>query len=220
MFKSVMHKWFLISVLAVFVAMPPQSSGQQPKMPEEWPKWQGSEGWPKWPDPEDWLDSTIKEAGKKLEIVKGIPKPGQDIELLHTRAADLFKRSKQAHENFPRRERLANATHALLDAAYGIYSSRKADRTPQDFWGVGKSLQGLHYRVQQADFFVSMSGEKNADQYVTLARTIYHQARSAYDAHEYQKAKYLADASWSIVTAVESIAHAAIPPQATPGIFK
>lgn len=210
MFRSVLTKWFLISVLAALGAMPQESFGQQPPHPEGRPNWQGPEGWPKWPDP-DWLESTLKEADKKLEIVKGISRPGPDIEFLNSRASDLLKRSTQARDNLFQCGRLITATNALLDAAYGIFSSRKADRTPQDFWGVGRALQGLHFRVQQADFFASMSGEKYSEQYVTLARSIYQQARSAYDAHEYQKAKYLADASWSIVTALESIAQAANP---------
>jgi hypothetical protein len=217
--KSNMQKWFLIFALVVFGNMPPESFGQQPKSPEGWPKWQGAEGWPKWPDP-NLLDSNLKDAGKKLDTVKGISKPGPDIEFLYSRASELLKRSSQARENWFRCERLTNAANALLDAAYGIFSSRKADRTPQDFWGVGKVLQSLHFRVQQADYFASISGEKNTDQYITLARSIYQQGRSAYDAHEYQKAKYLTDASWSIVTALENIALAAIPPPAPPGVFK
>jgi hypothetical protein len=220
MLKPIMHKWILMFTLAVFgiIAFPPITSGQQPKNPEGWPKWSGAEGWPKWPD-SDWLDKTQKDAAKKLEIVKGINRPGSDIEFLHTKASDLLKRSKQAQDNLHKCERLLNASNALLDAAYGIFSSRKADRTPQDFWGVGVILPGLHIRIQLADTFASWSGEKNPEQYVTLARTLYQQARSAYDIHEYQKAKYLADASGSIVIALESIAHTA-PPPTNPNIYK
>jgi hypothetical protein len=219
MLKLFMQKWFLIFALIFLAAIPSESPAQQPKNPEGWPKWQGSEGWPKWPDP-DWQESALKEAAKKLDIIKGISRPGPDIEFLYSKASDLLKRSGQARDNFFKCARLINATNAMLDAAYGIYSSRKADHTPQDFWGVGNALQGLHFRVQQADFFASISGEKNSEQYVTVARSIYQQARSAYDAHEYQKAKYLADASWSVVTALESIAQASIPPPTTPGVFK
>jgi hypothetical protein len=217
-----MYKWILIFTLAILgaIASPPITYGQQPKNQEGWPKWPGAEGWPKWPDP-DWLDTALKDAAKKLDIVKGLNRPGPDIEFLHAKAADLLKRSKQAHDNFLKCERLLNASNALLDAAYGIFSSRKADRTPQDFWGVGVILPGLYFRVQQqADTLASWSGEKNPEQYVTLARTLYQQTRSAYDAHEYQKAKYLADASGSIVIALESIVHAANPLPTNPNIFK
>jgi hypothetical protein len=210
MFKSILQKWFLISAIAAFVTIAQESYCQQHQNPE---------GQPKWFDP-DWQDSSLKETGKKLDIIKDISQPGPDIEFLYSKASELLKRSIQERDNLFRCERLINAADALLNAAYGIFSSRKADRIPQDFWGVGKALPSLHFRVQQAGFFASRSGEKNTEQYVKLARSIYQQARSAYDAHEYQKAKFLADASFSVVTALESIAQAAIPAPAAPRIFK
>ncbi len=194
---------FSVPVLAAILAFSPTSYGQQPK----------------WPDP-GLLEASIKDAGKKIDLIKDLSKPGPDIEFLQARASDLLKRSTQERENFFKCERLLNATNALLDAAYGLYSSRKTDHVPLDFWNVSRALPGVHFRVQQAGFFANMSGEKNSEQYITLARSVYQQARSAYDAHEYQKAKYLADASWSIVTALESIAQATIPPPKSPGDFK
>jgi hypothetical protein len=206
----ILLKWLLMCALAAVMAAGPAAFGQQlPNL----------DGQPKWPD-QDWLESSLKEVGKKLEIIKDINKPGQDIEFFYSKASELQKRAVQERENFYRCERLVNAANVLLNAAYGVYSSRKADRAAQDFWGAGRMLQGLYFRVQQADFFVSMSGEKNADQYVTQAKSFHQQARSAYDAHEYQKSKYLADASFAIVTALESIVQAAIPPPKTPGIYK
>jgi hypothetical protein len=216
---SVMKKWMLISFLAAMIIIPPAYPAPQAKTQEGWPKWPGSDAWPKWPDQES-LDSTFRETSKKLEIVKGLIRSGQDVEILQSKASDLLKRSKQAGDNLFKYERLLNASNALLDAAYGIILSRKADRVPQDFWGVNKSLQYFYPRVQQAGFLANMSGEKNSEQYVTLVKTLYHQAQSACDAHEYQKAKYLADASSSILTALESIAQAAIPAPAAPGMFK
>jgi hypothetical protein len=210
MYKSILQKWLVFSALAAVMALPLESFGQQLKNPE---------GQPRWPDP-DWLESYLKDTSKKLDIIKDINQPGPDIEFLYSKASELLKRSNQERDNFFHCERLVNATNALLDAAYSIFSSRKADRTPQDFWGVSKALPGLHFRVQQAGFFASRSGEKNSEQYVTLAKSIYQQARSAYDAREYQKAKYLADASWEIVTALESIAQASIPPPKPPNMFK
>lgn len=207
---TTLQKWVLISILV----LPVVSFGAQ---------WKTQDGQPKWPDP-DWLETSLKETGKKLDVVKDLSQPGPDIESLYSKASDLFKqasdvfkRSNQERGNFFRCARLINATNALLDAAYGIYSSRKADRTPQDFWGVGMVLPAFYFRIQQAGFFASKSGEKNSEQYVMLARSIYQQARSAYEAHEYQKAKYLADASMSIVAALESISHAATSFSQNPG---
>ena len=220
MVNSIIPKWVLISLLVV-LALPHQSSAQQPKGPDRWPRWQGAEGWPKWPD-QDWLDSTLKDAGKKLDIIKGLKRPGPDIDLLQSKAADLLKQANQAKNNFMRCGSLATAANSMLDAAYSIFYARKSDDSSADFWGVGRILQGFLFRVQQADVFAQMNTDKNSDQYVTLARSLYQQARSAYDAREYLKAKYLVDASSNIVTALESIVYsqASIPPPPTPGAIK
>jgi hypothetical protein len=210
MLRSILSKCFLVSFLVVLGA-PHESSGQQPRPPERGPRWQGSEGWPKWPD-QDWLESALKDAAKKLDIVKGFKRPGSDIESLQSKASDLLKQSNQAKNNFWKCERLVNAASSLLDAAYCMYASRKSDDAQADFLGVGRILQGFIFRVQQADYFVQAIPDKNSELYVTLARSMYQQARSAYDAREFQKAKYLVDASSNIVTALESIAQAAIPP--------
>jgi len=181
--------------------------------PEGGKKWPDRGGWKdgdkKWPVP-DWMEATTK----RLEQAKSISQPGPEMEFLLSRASDLVDRAKQVRDNHFRFDRLINAANALLNACDGIVWSRKMERTPQesDFWNLaGMSLKGCFFRVRQADFFAPLSHEKNADQYVTMARTLYQQARGAYDAKEYQRAKVLADASGSIVFALESIAQAAAP---------
>ena len=220
MLRSIVHAYLLISVLAgaglsLGAAVQPASASQQPKDSDAWQGWPGPDGWPKLPGPE-WLDSTLNESAKKLETVKAIKQPGADIQSLQSKASDLLEKSKQARDNFFRCARLMSAANALMDAAYGIFQSRKADRAPFDFWSVGMVLQGYYYRIQQAHSFAQMSGEKNSDQYETLARTLYQQARGAYDAREYQRSRYLADAAASIVFALESIAQASAPPPTHP----
>jgi hypothetical protein len=218
MLTSIFQKFCLVSLL-LCLWMPVESSGQQPKAPNRWPNWQGAEGWPKWPD-QGWLDSALKDAAKKLEIVKGFKRPGTDIESLQSKASDLLKQSNQVKTNFWKCERLVNAANSLLDAAYCMYASRKADDAQADFLGVGRMLQGFLFRLQQADFFVQAIPDRNSELYVTLARSLYQQARSAYDAREFQKANYLVDASSNIVTALESLAQAAIPPPPNQGAIK
>jgi hypothetical protein len=207
-----MNKWILVSLLAALMILPMESSGQMPAAPEGWQNWPA----PKWLTQES-LDATYKETSKKLDIVKGLSRPGLDIELLQSKASDLLKRFKQAGDNLSKNNLLL-ATNALLDAAYGIYSSRKADRVSQDFWGISRDLQFLYFhRVQGTDYFEKTIFKKNFEQYIKLARSLYYQAQSACDAHEYQKAKYLADASASVMTAMDFISLAEAPP---PGMFK
>ena len=64
--------------------------------------------------------------------------------------------------------------------------------------------------MQQADYFAGLSGEKDAKQYLTRSRSLYQQARSAYDSRQYDRAQLLGDAASNIVTALENLAHACL----------
>jgi hypothetical protein len=199
------------------------------------------DGFKNWPGPGAWYDHNkkwpdlLEETSKRFELAKSSRKAddknnkaddkadkqaGKECDLIFLRVSKLLEQAKEARENPFRFERLLYASNALLNAGDFISWSRKTNPTPQDkdFWGaIGMALQGCYFRVQQADFFAPLSGEKNSEQYTKLARSLYQQARGAYDAHDYQKAKNLADASESIVIALESIAQAAIPmPKPTP----
>jgi hypothetical protein len=206
MLRLILKKWILTSALAGLTSTPAVFGAlyyQRPKGPDGWQR-----GERRWPGP-DWPDVTAK----RLEEVKNISQPGPEIEFLYARASELLDRARQARGNYFRSGRLLGATNALLDAGDRILWSRKIERGPQeqDYWGADFYLQGCYFRIRQADFFASLSGEKDADQYVTLSRSLYQQARGAYDAREFQRARLLGDASSFIVFALESIAQAAIP---------
>jgi hypothetical protein len=179
---------------------------QQPKGPEGW-----QPGDRKWPD---WLE----EATKRLERSKGFGQSGQETEFLLLKASELLERAKSSRDNFPRFDRFIAATNAMLEANDRMVWLRKIERLPQeqDYWGVGPFLPFCYFRVRQADFFASLIGEKNMEQYVTWSRSLYQQARGAYDAREYQRARLLADASSFIVFALECIAQATVQMPDTP----
>jgi hypothetical protein len=206
MLRLVLHKWILILALAIFVVLPDSpafaaSEAQQPKGPEGWPT-----GDTKWPD---WLEET----GKRLDKAKKITQPGQEIDFLFARASELLEKAKQSRDNYFRSGRFIFAANAMLDAGDRILWVRKVERgtQEQDYWGgIGMFLQGCSFRVRQADFFASLIGEKYTDQYISWSKNFYQQARSAYEAREYQKAKLFGEASSSIVWALECIAQATV----------
>ena len=211
MLELILKRWILISILICIGAAPVARAFQFPSSPS--PKgpdiWQPGDR--KWPD---WLDETTK----RLEKAKSISQPGPEIEFLIARAADLLERAKSSRENFFRFGRLIAAANAMLEASDRMVWLRKAERTPQeqDFWGAGFMLPGCYFRVRQAEFFASLSGEKNIEQYVTWSKSFYQQARVAFDAHEYQRARLYGDASSFIVFALECIAQATVQmPDAT-----
>jgi hypothetical protein len=229
---------------------PKARTSSWPGIDNKWPPsgppmgaWQ--DGFKNWPGPGAWYDANkkwpdlLEMTSKRLELTKssnkaedknskadekGNKQAGKDCDFIFLRVSKLLEHSKEARDNPFRFERLLYASNALLNASDFISWSRKTNPTPQDkdFWGaIGMAIQRCYFRVQQADFFAPLSGEKNSEQYTKLSRSLYQQARGAYDAHDYQKAKNLADASESIVIALESLAQAAIPiPKPHPLILK
>jgi hypothetical protein len=130
---------------------------------------------------------------------------------LRARAAELLERMKQTKGNNFQFDCLASAAEALLRAMDGIVMARKANQIDEnDKRDAALNLQKCYFRVQQADYFGDLSGEREAKQFVTDARSLYQQARSAYDAHQYDRAQILGDASSHIVAALENIAHASL----------
>jgi hypothetical protein len=210
--KTSLLSVLVIGILGVALGIlaPTRLYAQQSKMPDPW---QGG-GKPPWPKM-DWLEGTAK----RLEKAKSISPQNSEIETLNARTVDLLEQARQAREDPFRSGRYLAAANALMDAIDRINWMRKADNTPQDqdFWGAGFVLQGCYFRVRQVDYFAGQSGAKNADQYITLSRSLYQQGRSAYDAKEYQRARLMGEASSFIVFALECIAQTAMH---NPHIYK
>lgn len=159
--------------------------------------------------PEHDKQATLDRLSKMLSWGMNVPDPGPETIFLHARASELLERAKQARENNFQFDRLARATDALLGASQRIFVSRKASQIDDnDKRDAAKFLQRCYFRVQQAEYFAGLSGEKETKQYVLYTRSLYQQARSAYDARQYDRAQMLGDASSMIVTALEYIAQA------------
>jgi hypothetical protein len=148
---------------------------------------------------------------KMLARNQNTSEPGADAIFLNTRAADLLERAKQARTNNFQFESLTGAIFNLLRASERISTALKAGQMDDnDKRDAALYLQKCYFRIQQADYFAGLSGEKESKQYVTRTRSLYQQARSAYDAHQYDRAQMLGDASSMIVTALENMAHASL----------
>jgi hypothetical protein len=211
MLEFILNRLILAPLLLCAVAASSNQAAQFPPMPV--PK--GPETWQpgdrKWPD---WLEETTK----RLEKSKNISQPGPEIEFLNARATELLERAMGSRDNFFRFGRFIAAANAVLEASDRMLWLRKVERMPQqqDYWGAGFILPGCYFRVRQAEFFASLTNEKNAEQYVTWSKSFYQQARVAYDAHEYQRSRLYGDASYSIVFALECIAQATVQVPETP----
>ena len=186
-----------------------QSSPQYPPQAQRgrWdPGGQDGRGWT-----ERDKQEMLERLGKTLSWRLNAPDPSPECSFLQARAGELLERTKQARGNNFQFDRLSRAVDALLSASERVYFARKASQIDDnDKRDAAEFLQRCYFRVQQAEYFAGLSGEKEAKQYVTYARSLYQQARSAYDAHQYDRAQMLGDASSLIVAALENIAHASL----------
>lgn len=182
------------------------------QFPQRGPRGQSDQGGPEgrgWSEREkqDRLDRLTK----SLAWWVNSPDPGVENVFLHSRATDLLERTKQARGNNFQFDQLARAVEALLRASERIFGAQKATKIDDDDKRhAAEFLQRCYFRVQQADYFAGLSGEKDTKKYVTYTRSLYQQARSAYDARQYDRAQMLGDASSLIVAALENIAHASL----------
>jgi len=166
-------------------------------------------------DSRDWTEGRKQEG---LEFLAKVydqrvkqPEPGPENIFLHLRASELIDRMKQPQANNFQFDRLFRATDSLLRASERIMQARKNGSIDDDERrDAALFLQRCYFRVQQAEYFAGVSGEKEAKQYVSHTRGLYQQARSAYDAHQYSKARMLGDASSLIAAALENIAQASL----------
>jgi len=156
----------------------------------------------------------IEDLTEKLERRLRKENPTNINIYLHQQAVVLLERTKRAREQDYRFDRLAHATDALLEASQRVFEANEADDDDDcdedDRRETALDLQHDYFRVQQAEYFAKLSREKEAKAYVTYARALYQQARQAYDAGEFCKAKKLGEAASYIARALEYLAQAAV----------
>jgi hypothetical protein len=154
----------------------------------------------------------LEEVSKKLARRLTVPEPSETNKFLHTRATGLIERARDSFADEYRFDRLVRAADALLESSENIFESRKPerDKDDDDREETARNLERSYFRVQQAEYFAAIAKEKDVGEYVRLCRMLYQQARSAYDAQEYHKARQLADAAADLVSGLERLAQAAV----------
>ncbi len=152
------------------------------------------------------IDELSRQLARRMAIVQ----PSEESTFLNARASALIERMRSAQEDY-RFDRLRRSADALLEASERIYESREPeDKDDDDREKSARSLQRYYFQVQQAEYFSGMSLEPDGPTYVKHARSLYQQARSAYDARHYDRARHLGEAAALLVTALEYLAQAAV----------
>lgn len=153
----------------------------------------------------------IEDLSERLESRLEYAEPTQEQEWLHQQASTVLDRLRKAQDDRYLSDRLARACDALLEASERILNAREQNEQDEKRRDeTARSMQNDYFRVQQAEYFAKLSSEENAEEYVRRARSLYQQARRAYDREQYVRAETLGDSAGYVAQAIEALAQAAI----------
>jgi len=170
--------------------------------------------------PEEKRNERLEEIVRKRERRLRVRQPAPENVFLHDHAAELIAQARTAIQDEYRFDRVSRAANALLEASERIFEARrppnKRDNEDEDDDGddhrrTARRLERCFFRVKQADYFAHQSAAPRPEQYLRTTRSLYQQARSAYDLRDYRKARLLAEAAALTVDALERLAQAAVP---------
>jgi len=136
---------------------------------------------------------------------------------LHDRIGELLQRARETPGDSYLFGRLDEAIDDLLDASGGLRAARRPRDNGDDDDDEDKArertareLEQTYFRVTQGEYFARQSRDSHGGDYVNTAQRLYQQARAAYDAREYRRARHLADAAREIIGGLENLAQAAV----------
>jgi hypothetical protein len=162
------------------------------------------------------IDDHIQRVRRHLQEVK--PKDQDCEKLLALAGRYLDKAEEKAHGNdLFVADRMVDASDALLHAAEHSLYLEGGPKGPRPNAGeIAGHLQGVYFRLQQADFFARTSGDENAKQLPGLARKFYERSLQAYDRSDWLIADDLAKSADDTIRALENLAQAATQPPLRP----
>lgn len=156
-------------------------------------------------------DERLEDLAERMERRLNYPDPTKEQVWLHNQAAALLERTRGETDHRYRFDRLASATDRLLEASERILEARdQNEMDPDERADTARSLQNDYFRVQLTEYYAKQGEEENAEEYTKLARSLYQQARRAYDEGLYDRAETLGDAAGYVATALEALAQAAV----------
>jgi hypothetical protein len=159
----------------------------------------------------------LQEFSERLNRLSSRPGLVQENRFLHDQVLSLMDRSRAAPAGSYPLDRLESAIDDLMDASENILESTADDRRERnddlddENRRTARDLERTYFRITQGDYFAGQSQESNAGEYVLTARRLYQQARAAYDAADYRKARRLAEAAQEVISGLESLAQAVVP---------
>jgi hypothetical protein len=167
---------------------------------------------------EQGVGARIQEVSGRLSQLKVKDKDGERLISVARLELDRAEEKLRANELYAA-DRLQAASDAFLHAAEHSVHLDEGRRGPiPQVKDIADHLQRVYFRLQQADFFASSSGETKAKALPALARKFYEQARKAYDSGNWLAADEYAKAADDTIRGLENLAQATVPePPRPPG---
>ena len=153
----------------------------------------------------------LNESSSRLNryATNGVSTP--EREFIHERVTELLNRARKSVDDNYLFGRLIAAMDDFLDASEQIEDAAEDGPSREDTQErAARELENTYFDLMQGEHFARQSGDPHADEYVRIGRSLYQNARAAYEREEYAKARDLGEAAREIVAGLESLAQAAV----------
>jgi hypothetical protein len=162
------------------------------------------------------VDERIQTVRSRLAQLKIKDKSAQGLISAASRELERAEKKLRGNELYVA-GRLLAAADAFVHAAEHCFHLAEGPKGPvPQPTEIADHLQHVYFRLQQADFFASASGESEAKPLPGLARKYYEEARKAYDKESWFAADEYAKSADDTIRGLENLAQAAVPKPAPP----
>jgi hypothetical protein len=153
----------------------------------------------------------LNEASSRLNRYSTNAVSTPEREFIHERVTELLNRARKSVSDNYLFGRLVAATDDFLDASQQIQDAFEDAPNREDTQErAARELENTYFDLMQGEHFARQSGDPHADEYIRISRRLYENARAAYEAEEYAKARDLGEAAREVVAGLEGLAQAAV----------
>ena len=162
------------------------------------------------------VDERIQRMRSHLVQLRMKDKTAQGLISAAQRELERAQEKLQGNELYAA-DRLQSAADAFAHAAeHSLHLAEGPNGPVPQPREIADHLQHVYFRLQQADFFASASGESEAKPLPGLARKYYEEARKAYDSGGRFAADEYAKSADDTIRGLENLAQAAVPEPTPP----
>jgi hypothetical protein len=158
----------------------------------------------------------LRAVRRRLEQAKSTNSDTGKLLAMARRALDVADERAKAKDFFGAERRIAGADDLIHASEHPLHIAEGPKGPLPQAREVADHLQDVYFRLQQADYFATTSGEPDAQPLPSIARKFYEQAREAYDTGDWFVAEEYTKSAADTVRALENLAQAAAPEPARP----